>query len=230
MNQQEGRATRQGQSTRRGYDPLVAGISEGVAAGYQALEHVVDGFRESVQHRGDPGSPREGGGRQGPGGDRAYPAPPFDIVDDLATIFAEFLARAGEVAQATAKAIGERTWTPTHPGRSDVLDLDGAAGARAVVEFTVWNNGAKALKEVAFASTDLISVNGRIDADAVSFDPSYIERIAIGAKATVNIIVAVPDDADPGTYRGLVVAEPGGAWAVLELNVELMTVAPATAA
>jgi hypothetical protein len=46
----------------------------------------------------------------------------------------------------------------------------------------------------------------------------------------VNIIVAVPDDADPGTYRGLVVAEPGGAWAVLELNVELMTVAPATAA
>jgi hypothetical protein len=212
-------------SARRGYDPLVAGISEGVAAGYEALEYVVEGLRESLPRTA---STHAGAGHGGAGGRRTRSGHgsagrgigvPYDLVDDVAIILADILEGAGEVAREVAESIRERRGAPSRPGVPE-LELKAAPGERAVVDFRISNTSSKSLKGVKLIAAPLIGSGRPIPADDVTFEPREIDRIGPNRAATVKVIVAVPRDASPGgRYRGLIQAEPGGAHAVLELRV-----------
>jgi hypothetical protein len=210
-------AGERGGSSRRGYDPLVAGISDGVAAGYQALEYVFQGLSESLERRPGTGTKHDRGGhkRRSPRGT----GPPLDIIDDLASLFADLLDRAGEVAQETAHSITERPWVQAHEDECARLGISGEPGAEASTDFRVWNTSSKVLHRVDLSSTDLIGHEKNIDADAVTFAPSYLDRIPPNKSAAPKVVVKIPDDAELGTYRGVIQATPGGAWAVLEVTV-----------
>jgi hypothetical protein len=205
-------------SKRRGYDPLVAGISDGVAAGYQALEYVFQGLSESLERR--PGTRS----RHERDGERRRPArgvgPPLDIVDDLASLFAELLGRVGEVAQETASSITDRSWVPAQEEECVRLEITAEPGGQGFTDFRVWNPSSKVLNRVDLMATDLIGHEETIDADAVTFAPTHVDRIPPNRSASPKVVVQIPEDASLGTYRGVIQAMPGQAWAVLEVTVK----------
>jgi hypothetical protein len=218
VKEEDDMAGERGGSRRRGYDPLVAGISDGVAAGYRALESVYQGLAESLERRPDIGSRRDEGGqrRRSPRG----AGPPLDIIDDLASLIADLLDRAGEVAQETAHSITERSWVPEHDYECPRLGITGEPGAEASADFRVWNTSSKTLARVDLFSTDLLGQEAAISADAVTFAPSYIDRIPPNRSASPKVVVKIPADATEGTYRGVIQAKPGDAWAILEVTVK----------
>jgi hypothetical protein len=199
----------------------VAGIRDGVAAGYDALEYVLEGLRASIERRGG-GARGEAGIRQGAGGyerrRHGYGAP-LDVVDDLTGIAAEIIGLVGEVAQETAESITERARKPARRGGYAPLELAAEPGKEANVEFHVWNTTSTVLSRVDLVASDLVDHEERIDADAVTFDPPRIDRILPGRPTEVEVTVDVPRRAVPGTYRGVIQAQPGDAWAVLELKI-----------
>ena len=209
----------QRRSARRSYDPLVAGISEGVAAGYEALDYVVEGLRQSLPRSGtrDEAAGDRVRSRHGPGGRR--PGGPYDVVDDAAIILADLLEGAGEVAREVAETIRERRGGPPRPGVPE-LELKAAPGERAVVDFRISNTSSKSMKGVKLIAAPLVGGTSMIPAEAVTFEPREIDRIGPNRSTTVKVSVAVPHNVAPGSrYRGLIQAEPGGAHAVLELRV-----------
>jgi hypothetical protein len=75
------------------------------------------------------------------------------------------------------------------------------------------------LQNVNFVATKLVGGEGRIEARYVIFEPQSIPSVRPGGSITTTVTVDVPSETAPDTYRGLIHAEPGGAWAVLELKV-----------
>ena len=213
-------ATEPGEGARRPIDPLVAGVRDGVTTGYQALEGVLEGLRESLRQRA------ETGGRSGSVTRRTTERrrsgrrlEPLDLVDELATTFAELLSRGGELAQEVAESINEQASTGPRAGCVPEISLKGVAGEPAKVEFSVWNTGATLLREVNVTATDLIGEGRRGSAEMIGFGPSVIPHIAPGRSATVEIGMRIPADTQPGTYRALVLADPGGTCAVLVVTI-----------
>jgi hypothetical protein len=222
----------------RAMEPLLAAVSDSVASGYQALEHVIEGLAESLRlqsgavarrpapSRGAPRQPsvRVSQGRSAPrpSSPRA-PAPPravpVGLVQDLAAVFAELLGTAGAFAEEVAQTIAEQAAGTADDTCLPLLTARAAPGGTATTDFTVWNTGAAALKGVALRATDLVSASARSPEDAVSFAPPAISWIGPGKGETIAITIAVPKDALPGTYRGVVIAAPGDACAVLELTI-----------
>jgi hypothetical protein len=203
------------------YDPLVAGIRDGVAAGYDALEYVLEGLSASLDRRSRTGAHRAHGVRHGEGGyggRRGGRGAPLDVVDDVASIAAEIIGLLGEVAQETAESITERA-RPARRGECVPLELMAEPGYEAAVDFHVWNTSSTVLHGIDLVASELVDHDNRIGADAVRFVPARLDRILPGRSATVQVVVTVPRGTTPGTYRGVVQAEPGGAWAVLELEV-----------
>jgi hypothetical protein len=205
-------------------DPFIIGIREGVAAGYQAVEYVLEGAGESVRRRARSGWTPPAGTEVPPPAPSSRPAASLSV-DELVTTFAKLLDRAGEVAREAAHHIGERDHAPGEPEPPAGLVLRGIPGASATIEFRVSNTGATALSRVTLIATHLVSDAGEIPADAVNFIPPRIDSIRPGGMATAEIVVAIPATTPPGAFRGLVHARPGDAWTVLEL-----TVAPRKAA
>ena len=227
----------------RAMEPLLAAVSDSVASGYQALEHVIEGLAESLRlqsgavarrpapSRGVPRQPsvRVSQGRSAfrppaarPSSPRAPAAPravPVGLVQDLAAVFAELLGTAGAFAEEVAQTIAEQAAGTPDDTCLPVLTARAAPGGTATTDFTVWNTGAAALKGVALQATDLVSASARSPEDAVSFTPAAISWIGPGKGETIAITIAVPKDALPGTYRGVVIAAPGDACAVLELTI-----------
>lgn len=215
-------------STEGGQEPFILGIREGVAAGYQAVEYVLEGMSESVRRRAVSGWTQTTG-KEAPRQTSDRPAAPLNV-DELVGSFARLLGRAGEVAQEAAHYIGERDHAPTRPEAPALLVLRAIPGARATVDFRISNTGATALSGVTLVATDLIGDEAPIPADAVNFNPGHIESIRPGGMTPAEIVVAVPLTTRPGTFRGLLHAGPGDAWTVLELTVEPRKVtAPARA-
>ena len=215
----------QGDPGRGGHEPFVAGISDGVTTGYQALEYVLVGLRESIRLRRRTGTGRVpgSGGAKGTGGGGStrsgHSGAPLDL-DDLLGFFAGLLENAGEIVEEVAYYIRDHTGDQTKPHAHGQLDrLQANAGETATVKFHVHNTGSSLLREVDFVATELIGDAGRIVHEAVTFDPPEIESIPIGGRVEASVVVAVPSETPEGTYHGVVGAEPGGAWAVLELNV-----------
>ena len=219
------------EATRRRTDPLMEGVTDGVAAGYDALEHVLAGLRESVRQR--PGTESAAAGpakrsaprhprtaaRRRPPPQRGMP-PARDMVDEIAGLVSEMLELGAGLAGDFAGVIDDRSTGGSGNGGALPVQLAAEAGASASVEFQVTNTGATALKGVVLAVTDLIGEGGRIGPESLSFDVPGIDRIRPGGTDGVIISVEVPTDAAPAIYRGIVAASPGDAWAVLELTVE----------
>lgn len=242
-------ATDQGEPGRRPVDPLVAGVGEGVAAGYRAVESVVEGMAESLRRRPGASSARGASARQrtgrtagarrrstgkGPGRASGRARASSTTGDELADLIAALLDRFGEAAQDIAGYIGERDWFDG-PAECPRLGLDGVPGALAEDEFRFTNTGSSALRELGFEATDLLGAAARIDAGQVGFEPQDKERSARlrpGGSTMVTLTVAIPDEVPAGTYRGVIATRsaapvargaaeggPEGAWALLELEV-----------
>jgi hypothetical protein len=212
-------------------DPLVAGVSEGVAAGYKALELVIDGLGESLRRNPRAGDPSETRARRaGAGG-----APPAGGADaDLAELIAEVLGRVADSLKDVSEHVRVRRPGALPPERP-VLGLRGPAGTAVTDEFRITNTGASALREIEFEVTDLIGAAGEIPADAVTVDVhgnKQVARLRPRGSATPTVTVAIPADTHAGMYRGVIAtrvagtrgrepAEAGrdGAWALLELEV-----------
>jgi hypothetical protein len=215
---------------RRAIDPLMEICIEGVAAGYRGVEYVAEGLSESLRRR--PGSgfaasgPRARRTRSGRGRGRAT------VVGDIADLTAELLDRLGETAQEAAGHIGEQFDGAAH---CPTLELCGLPGDTDEVEFRLTNTSPSALTHVRFRATDLIGSGDRIDADRILFeypDDDGISRIRSGGSTIVVVRIEIPEDAEPGVYRGVIATrserpagrgkldrEPRGAWALIELDV-----------
>ena len=209
-------------------EPLVSGIRESVAAGQDALGYVAEGVRETLRYSRT-GQPREEAAKRRAPRRRAAGAgaaarrtagpgaaqPRGDLIGEFAEIAAELFEFGAEIAEEVAEVLTEGRYA----GDAEVprLQLATGPGGEAQVEFTITNTGSSVLKEVQLAATELIC--GRRHIDRVTLDPDAIKSVRPGGATEVAITVAVPKDAEPGIYRGVVSADPGGAWALLELEV-----------
>lgn len=227
-------ASEHGEQAGRPSHPLVGVATDGVGLGYQAMELVVEGLRESLRHQSRGGSaPRRGQAPAGPtvsigaddaprasGGGSGQSTPPSGLVGDVAGIIAELLSRAGAVADEMAQTLTEQSAQTGRRGHSvPELCVEAAAGAKAKLSFSVWNRSPTALRQVSLTATDLIGAGHRIPAKAVSFDPAMLSHVPGGRDVEVEVTVAVPARTPAGRYRGLVQAEPVDTTAVIELIV-----------
>lgn len=227
---------------RRGIDPLAEGITDGVHAGYQAVEYVLEGLRESLGVRAVSSRRRLGDGvaraeRPAPVEDRrparparsaraeGRPAPARaivsrDVIDDLAYLLAEVLDRAGEVAQDVAQTITEQGPDEREgPAGPAVIALEGGPDQeRAEATFTFWNTTAGRLTDVRMVAPELTGPEGSIPDEAVTFDPEGADAVPPGASVEFAVRVRL-GGVTPGVYRGLAQSQPGGAYVVLELTV-----------
>jgi hypothetical protein len=223
---------------RRAIDPLVGVATEGVGLGYQAVELVMEGLRESLRlqsRRGAPPPPSASRsdsaavplraaepttGRAAHSPPNSSPAVAAGLAADAAEIVAELFARAGSVVEEIAHALGERSDRLADAGPSvPELPLEVEAGQPGTLEFTVWNTGPTALRAVTLSATDLIGAGTRANQDAITFTPGVIAQLGPGRSQSVEVGVEVPVQTPPGVYRGLIQAEPGDTCAVIELTV-----------
>ena len=240
-------ATDQGGQPRRPIEPLVGVVTDSVALGYQAVELVVEGLRESLriqtssgqaQPRSYAGVPPASGRPPRTytqpavrlGGEQSQPGPAPSpgasaaassgaLIADLAGFASELLTRAGAVAGEVASAAGSRSTEAAAAPSIPELIVEAAAGSPATQQFSVWNTGPAALRNITLNATDLIGAERRTIEDAVTFKPQVVDQLAPGKYVDVEIDIAVPRGTAPNNYRGLVQAEPGDTCAVLMLCV-----------
>jgi hypothetical protein len=219
MKHEEDPAAEKGDSGSR-HEPLVIGISEGVTAGYEALEYVLDGLRESLRtrRRSVTGEDHEAHEKERARRHRPRGGRPLDL-EDLAELFAELLESAGEVVEEVAYFIRDRSPSARHPKTHGKVVVRGVPGKRAETRFHLHNSGSSVMRDVGLVATDLIGTKDRIEAHNVHFDPDHIEKIPIGATAEVTVAVAVPAETPPDNYSGLILAQPGGSKTILDLKV-----------
>jgi hypothetical protein len=170
----------QGQGTRRRLDPLGA-VGEGMAAGSRVVGAVAD----SMGARG--------------GSSRAT------VGEDLTDLTAELFDRLGETLRELAGVIAERG--PSRgEGALPALALSGVAGETASVPFRFTNTGEAALDEVGFVATALLGAAAAIDASAVHV--GWPDGTSLRPRGSIELTlqVEIPDDAPPGSYRGVIAA------------------------
>jgi hypothetical protein len=221
-------AADRGEPRRRTIDPIVAGIGEGVAAGYRAVESVVVGVSESARMRsatraaGAAASASTRPRRAQPAGTRARSAAPPrttprtvrdttppTIIGELADLTAELLDGIGDAVREIAGHIAERDRFEDDP-RHHTLELEGPPGETVRDEFLLSNTGPTALKDLDFEKTNLIGAAATpIRAGAIKLKPEAegtIDRVRPGGSTTVTVSIKIPADAAPGRYRGVVCA------------------------
>lgn len=144
-----------------------------------------------------------------------------EVLGDLADILAELLELAGEVAHDVADALSGPDEEPETPGSEgpEQVTLHTLAGEVVMTEFTVWNTGSLLLRDMSFTSTALVGPHGELPGESVAFRPDVVPLVPPGDGVTVALTLPIPADAAPGTYRGLVQAEPGGAYVVVSITV-----------
>lgn len=146
------------------------------------------------------------------------------LLGDLAHLVAEAIDIAGEVAYDLAGVVSGRPVEHDLDGDPDddhPAEIHAAAkpGEKATTQFTLWNTGSLALRDLTFTATTLRAAGGEIDDAAVTFDPTAVKHVAPGSPVVVTITVDVPAGQPDGLYRGIVQGEPGGAYTILELQV-----------
>jgi hypothetical protein len=221
--------------------PLASGLGDGVQHGFRAVDSVAEGLRESLHlratrrsyasHQTTSNVTSRPGVTARPGAPRATdttgvtgvtPAPGMSgaITGELLRLFGEVLGTAGDVAQEVA-----RTLSGYHPCAWDDQDvtLDQVLVQESATdvlpgEFTIWNTGAGDLRDVVFTATDLVGPNRkRISDTKVHCDPP---TVTIPPNAYAKITVKVDHDPNRtlGDYRGMIIADPGGASVLLTLH------------
>ncbi|WP_445188783.1 hypothetical protein ACTXG6_17010 [Pseudonocardia sp. Cha107L01] len=209
-------------------EPLTAGITDAALSGFHALEMVAGALAESVRARPSaqgsrPASTQGRATPRGQAGPVAHRAPdPGALTEELVRVFAELLGRAGEVAQSVAQAL-----TPP-PGPRENCEPDTPTVARLVTdarggdpvsaEFTYWNTGTTALRDVTFNASDLVGHAGRISNEEISFEPPSIATIAPGDGVTVTVKVAGNNSRVAADYHGAVTGDPGAGAVLLTVR------------
>ncbi len=186
----------------------------GRGAGRAPADRPVSGSPDAAKARRPVAAPR----RPGRAGSAAG-----DVLGDLADVLAELLELAGEVAHDVADAISGhdddgRDREGTHDGPEQVT-LHTLAGEVIATEFTVWNTGSIVLRDMEFKSTALVGPRGELPGELVTFEPEAVPFVPPGTSAIVTLHVPIAADVEPGTYRGLVQADPGGAYVVVSITV-----------
>ena len=240
---------------RRQVDPLLGVAAEAARAGLRGADYVVEGLSESLrrgtgrrsagatagrwraaQTQAQGARSRSYGPTRAPGA-QGTSSPP--VTGSTADLFVELLQRFGEGVQNIVPAIAERQRFDGEHERP-TLELRGAPGHPAEVEFAFTNTGPSALATVTFTATDLLGPTEQIAADAVSFKPEAVKRdedphiphVRPGGTANVIVVVEIPEEASAGFYRGVIAersaareGRPGAeggledVWAMLELEV-----------
>jgi hypothetical protein len=113
--------------TRRAIDPFVAGVSDGVAHGYQAIENVVWGLQESLRLQTRPRMTRRPSGLRGPYG--AGRMPPTSMRGRIAT---GPPAAVGPGHAGSARGAAPRGMASVHPGAAPRPHEDRLYGPGAV--------------------------------------------------------------------------------------------------
>jgi hypothetical protein len=211
---------------RRAIDPFVEGVRDGVAHGYHAFDRVSWGVRESMRMQGvsrgavATRTPRPRVSLRADVSQGGQP-PTLGLIDDLLAIVGEIMHRAGGTVQEVAHSmLAQTSQAPTDgAGTVERIQLAGAPGEEASVDFDLWNTGTLALRKVAFYATELISSGEKTPRLSVTFEPSVVEFVRPGDVKTIKVTASVPPDAPPATYRGLIEAEPGDTCVVVELTV-----------
>lgn len=213
-------ATEQGGQPR---GPMVGVATDAARLGYQAVELVFVGMRESVRLRsagasGQAPAPATGAPTV-PVRDQSQPAP-TNLVGDVASIIAELLGRAGSVAGEVAQTLSDQTGQARGgPASVPELEVNGVAGKTTTLEFAVWNTGVSVLRQIRMNATDLVGAGERTPVNAITFKPAMIAQLGPSKSEAVEVSIKVPAKLPPGTYRGLIQAEPGDTCAVIALTV-----------
>jgi hypothetical protein len=217
------------ESRRPAIDPLMDAALEGVAAGYRGVGYVAEGMTESIRRRSGSEFTRDGGSGRSGSHRSARDSGTASFVGEIAALTADLFDRLSETAEEIAGELGTRH--ERHAERT--LELSGKPGAAPSLTFRLTNTGPAALTELDFEATDLIGPAGRIDARAVDFaNDQKIDRIRSGGYVEVHVAIAIPEQQEAGTYRGVITTRaatrrarsrvttgPRDAWAVLELEV-----------
>jgi hypothetical protein len=177
------------------------------------------------------GSPIEPGGSAERRGYRRGPSQePAPLSGGLADLVVEFLDLFGEIVQDVVGGVGGEIYRDEVP-RLELRAVPGEKSTKLKFRFT--NTGSSALTGLGFETTALLNAAERIEPDAISFGglpPGT--RVAPGGSVLVELEVALPDDQQPGIYRGVIVAtstprtgRPVGeaaldAWALVEVDIE----------
>jgi hypothetical protein len=234
------------QEARRPLDPVIAGFFDGIHAGSQALELVVQGLHEGLRRqtarrdappratagaresagrfeRGAAGRFQREAGAQMPSRaliPAAQARPRGTLVHQLLGVFDEFLGAASTLTRSMADLHGAPDDETTPDASAPyLLQLQAYPGRTDTGEFVVWNTGASAMSDMRFRTTELISDGASIERSAIAFKPFEVPRIGPGASATIEVSVNVPRDATPGRYHAIIQPSVGGAWAVVDLEV-----------
>ena len=221
-------ASDRGRPRQRRIDPLIAGIGDGVAAGYRAVESVVVGANQSVRMRsaapaaaatrpptrrrktkpartGNPAGQRTAPPRAAP----APPPPPTTLLGEIADVAADVLDGLGDAMREVAGHLTDDRFDDD--ALHHVLELEGAPKETATAEFLLSNTGPTALKGLTFAKTSLIgAAPNPIAAGAVTLTPAgkgTTDRVRPGGSTTVTVAVKIPGAAATGVYRGIVCAQ-----------------------
>lgn len=176
---------------------------------------VVDRYQRIVDRAiaGAAGSARSAGSAGSAGSAAAPPLSADGLADGLADSAAGLARAALRVLDAAANLVEG----PAATGR-DVLELP-AAQPGATIEVSLWvhNPTASPATGVEVHVTDFVSGHGsRIAAEAVSFSPERVPRVAPGGREEIRLRLAVPTSQPAGRYHGVVLssAGPGDALAV----------------
>jgi hypothetical protein len=213
-----------GQSRPR-IQPLVDVATEGAALGYQALELVVAGLRESLRlqpssrHAATSAAALKGRRQTDSGPSLPGRAAAGGLAADVAAIAGEMFKRAGAAADEIARVLPKQEGQERAPTPVSELAAEAAPGQTATSEFSIWNTSPMALRRIRVSATGLIGPgDAKID-EPVKFEPEIVDWIGPGKSKTVKVGVAIPHDAQAGVYRALVQAEPPDTCAVLQITV-----------
>jgi len=145
-----------------------------------------------------------------------------ELLGDIAHTLAELLEFAGEIAHDVADvalgATGHDREDDAGEGPAEIV-IPVKAGESADAEFVFWNTGTTALRDVVVWVTQLVGPGGDPGEETLTFTPDRVAFVRAGEDVTVTVTATVPPDLAPGIYRSLVQAEPGGAYAIIELQV-----------
>lgn len=142
------------------------------------------------------------------------------LLGEFAAVAAELLSRASAAASEVANSVSERVGDPGGAPSIPELTVDVIAGKNATHGFAVWNTGSTALRKVTLQATELLGAEHHSLKEAITFRPPIVPQVGPGKSVEVAVDVAVPKSTQPGTYRGLIQAEPGDTCAVLMVSVK----------
>lgn len=149
---------------------------------------------------------------------------PFDPTEMAGQFTAFMNALLGGMVQpnGNGRAPGQDAQTPSSGITADPLTIDPVpSGGTAHGELWLHNRSGVAVADVRLHCGDLRAHDGwAISSDHIAFDPPHLDELPDRTSRGISIEIAVPEDAPPETYRGVVLASNmPGVWLPVEFTV-----------